>query len=532
MKNYYSLKKNLTLNFFILFFCFIQSNIFSQTYNYTTYNNTNSGIGFNSVSDIEIENNGTLWLSSSYYNGASGISKFDGTNWTNYNTNNQQGTNSIHKIEFSTGTLQSWVSVHATTIVNFANGTQTTINSNHNRSTNILTIEIPINAINFQIDYYIEDPSVSVNMNFYNLSNNNIIHQEIFSETRNKEYDYVFFTNIGTNQVTDISIDNLNNKWIASSQNGLSKFDNYNWTNYNISNSSIPSNSINCIATDANNNIWIATNQGLTKFNGTTWITYNTSNSSLTTNQINSVAIDNSNVLWLTTGSPFSNSQLISFTNNIWTIYNYSGGIGRILKIDNNNTIYTNSYWGFSKFENLNWTHYRFDYTNSPTCLLSCQVEAIEKNLNGDIFAGLFSECASGGLQNFSSCTSFNSFLPPNFENITEIKRDNNNNIWVGSLNGGLLKMTPNNLGLEEVSSVKKLLIYPNPTKNTFTIKNIENDFSNFEYKIIDLTGRIIKNGKSKYNEQINIENLTSGNYIIQIETEDRKIATEKLIKN
>lgn len=532
MKNHYSLKKNLTLNFFILFFCFIQSNIFSQTYNYTTYNNTNSGIGFNSVSDIEIDNNGSLWLSSWYNNGGSGISKFDGTSWTNYNTNNQQGTNSIHKIEFSTGTLQGWVSVFATTIVNFANGTQTTINSNHNYSTNILTIEIPINAINFQIDYYIEDPSVSVNMNFYNLSNNNIIHQEIFSGTMNKEYDYVFFTNIGTNQVTDISIDNLNNKWIASSQNGLSKFDNYNWTNFNTSNSSIPSNSINCIATDANNNVWIATNQGLTKFNGTTWITYNTSNSSLTTNQINSVAIDNSNVLWLTTGSPFSNSQLISFTNNIWTIYNYSGGIGRILKIDNNNTIYTNSYWGFSKFENLNWTHYRFDYTNSPTCLLSCQVEAIEKNLNGDIFAGLFSECTSGGLQNFSSCTSFNSFLPPNFENITEIKRDNNNNIWVGSLNGGLLKMTPNNLGLEEVSSVKKLLIYPNPTKNTFTIKNIENDFSNFEYKIIDLTGRIIKNGKSKFNEQINIENLTSGNYIIQIETEDRKIATEKLIKN
>ena len=92
--------------------------------------------------------------------------------------------------------------------------------------------------------------------------------------------------------------------------------------------------------------------------------------------------------------------------------------------------------------------------------------------------------------------------------------------------------MSLNNLGLEEVSSVKKLLIYPNPTKSTFTINNIENAFSNFEYKIIDLTGRFIKNGKSKFSEQVNIESLTSGNYIIQIETENGEKFTEKLIKN
>lgn len=527
MKNYYSLKKNLTLNFFILFFCFIQSNIFSQTYNYTTYNNTNSGIGFNSVSDIEIENNGTLWLSSSYNNGGSGISKFDGTNWTNYNTNNQQGTNSIHKIEFSTGTLQSWVSVHATTIVNFANGTQTTINSNHNRSTNILTIEIPINAINFQIDYYIEDPSVSVNMNFYNLSNNNIIHQEIFSKTRDKEYDYVFFTNIGTNQVTDISIDNLNNKWIASSQNGLSKFDNYNWTNYNISNSSIPSNSINCIATDANNNVWIATNQGLTKFNGTTWITYNTSNSGISTNSINSVMVDDLNNIWLN-----SSNKLIKFDGSTWSIYtdNTSLHLRSILKIKNN-IVYLNGANGLIKFENNLFNH--FSYFNNSLCLIDCQIEDIDFDNQNNLWVGYFQECSNAGLQNFTNCTSYfstNSGLPEN--NIFSLKIDNSNNIWIGTYSSGLVKMSLNNLGLEEVSSVKKLLIYPNPSKNTFTINNIENAFSDFEYKIIDLAGRIIKNGKSKFNEQINIENLTSGNYIIQIETEDRKIATEKLIKN
>ena len=524
MKNHYSLKKNLKLNFFILFFCFIQSNIFSQTYNYTTYNNSNSGIGFNSVSDIEIDNNGSIWLSS---NGGNGVAKLDGTNWTNYNTNNQQGTNSIHKIEFSSGTLQSWVSVFATTIVNFTNGTQTIINSNHNYSTNILTIEVPINAINFQIDYYIEDPSVSVNMKFYNLSNNNIIHQEIFSGTMNKEYDYVFFTNIGTNQVTDISIDNLNNKWIASSQNGLSKFDNYNWTNFNTSNSSIPSNSLNCIATDANNNVWIATNQGLTKFNGTTWITYNTSNSGISSNSINSVMVDELNNIWLNTSN-----KLIKFNGSTWSIYtdNTSLYFWNILKIKNN-IVYLNGGGGLIKFENNLFNH--FSYFNNSPFIIDCVIGDIDFDSQNNLWVGYIQECSNGGLQNFNTGTNYfsiNSGLPEN--NISSMKIDNSNNIWIGTYSSGLVKMSLNNLGLEEVSPVKKLLIYPNPTKNTITINNIENSFSNFGYKIFDLTGRIIKNGKTNLNEQINIENLINGNYIIQIETEYGKITTEKLIKN
>lgn len=531
MKNYYilkkiTLKKNLKLNF-IIFFCIIQGNIFSQTYNFTSYNISNSGIGFNSVSDIEIDKNGSLWLSSWYNIGSNGVTKFDGKNWTNFNTNDKQGTNSIHKIEFSTGTLQSWVSVFATTIVNFANGTQTTIKSNHNYSTNFLTIEIPINAINFQIDYYIEDPKVSVNLNFFNLSNNEVIHKEIFSGTMNKEYDYVFFTNIGTNQVTDISIDNLNNKWIASYQNGLFKFDNFNWTNYNTSNSSIPSNSINCLATDNNNNVWIATNQGLTKFNGTTWITYNTSNSGISSNSINSVMVDELNNIWLNTSN-----KLIKFNGSTWSIYadNTSLYFRSILKIKNN-IVYLNGGGGLIKFENNLFN--LFSYFNDSPCIIDCVIEDIDFDSQNNLWVGYIQECSKGGLQNFNNCTNYfstNSGLPEN--NIQSIKIDNSNNIWIGTYSSGLVKMSLNNLGLEEVSSVKKLLIYPNPTRNTFTINSNENGLDNFEYKIIDLTGRIIKNGKSKFNEQINIQNLINGNYVIQIETENGKIITEKLVKN
>ena len=82
------------------------------------------------------------------------------------------------------------------------------------------------------------------------------------------------------------------------------------------------------------------------------------------------------------------------------------------------------------------------------------------------------------------------------------------------------------------LESEKTIKVYPNPTNNFVTIQNEENVTENFEYKIVDLTSRVVKNGNSKFNEQINIESLKSGNYIIQIETETGEKISEKLVKN
>ncbi len=86
-------------------------------------------------------------------------------------------------------------------------------------------------------------------------------------------------------------------------------------------------------------------------------------------------------------------------------------------------------------------------------------------------------------------------------------------------------------LNLSNIQELENLKIYPNPTNNNITIQNKEKSSENFEYKIIDLTGRIVKSGNSKFNEQISIESLTSGNYIIQIEIENSQKLTKKLIK-
>jgi hypothetical protein len=82
-----------------------------------------------------------------------------------------------------------------------------------------------------------------------------------------------------------------------------------------------------------------------------------------------------------------------------------------------------------------------------------------------------------------------------------------------------------------DVSQIE-IKISPNPIIKEFTVYGDKKAGNNFVYKIVDLTGRTVKNGDSKFNEQINVESLTSGNYIIQIETENGKKFAEKLVKN
>ncbi len=73
--------------------------------------------------------------------------------------------------------------------------------------------------------------------------------------------------------------------------------------------------------------------------------------------------------------------------------------------------------------------------------------------------------------------------------------------------------------------------IAPNPSKNFITIQNKANADGNFEYQIIDITGRIITKGKSVFNENINTESLSNGNYIIKISNENNEVAFKKFIK-
>lgn len=85
-------------------------------------------------------------------------------------------------------------------------------------------------------------------------------------------------------------------------------------------------------------------------------------------------------------------------------------------------------------------------------------------------------------------------------------------------------------LGLDILEKDEKIIIYPNPSSDSFIISGSGN--ANFEFKIFDLVGKIVKIGKTIAFEKIDIENLENGNYIIQIKDEKGSILNRRLLKN
>ncbi|WP_298424214.1 T9SS type A sorting domain-containing protein [uncultured Kordia sp.] len=86
---------------------------------------------------------------------------------------------------------------------------------------------------------------------------------------------------------------------------------------------------------------------------------------------------------------------------------------------------------------------------------------------------------------------------------------------YLAKFNGATL------LGLNDLNNeFSTLTISPNPSKDYVTVKHSQHTFTNFNYEIVDLVGRITQKGTSKFNEKINIDNLPSGTYIFHLQSE------------
>jgi PKD repeat protein len=79
-----------------------------------------------------------------------------------------------------------------------------------------------------------------------------------------------------------------------------------------------------------------------------------------------------------------------------------------------------------------------------------------------------------------------------------------------------------NNIQTTELSSIQ---LYPNPTNSSLSILGINTDFS---YKILDIQGKLLKQGAN--DKQIDIENLPAGTYVIGIST-DNEVKQLRFVK-
>lgn len=132
---------------------------------------------------------------------------------------------------------------------------------------------------------------------------------------------------------------------------------------FNKSNSGLPSNRVNAIATDGQGNVWFGTEQGLARFNGIDWTTYTISNSPLADPRVTQLDIDPNGALWLC-GSG-SNTQVVRVENGNWSTLNVGLPSIRSIACLMNGHVLVGTYSnGLAEYDGSTWIYY--DTQNSP----------------------------------------------------------------------------------------------------------------------------------------------------------------------
>ncbi len=286
---------------------------------------------------------------------------------------------------------------------------------------------------------------------------------------------------IQSSLLTSIVSDNQNVKWIGTSNLGLISFNEKEFLNFNINNSDIPSNQINTLNVGNDNRIWVGTNNGLGIFDGDSWQIYNTGNSALPNNSINDIQFDLTGNAWIGTNNGFAkydgvNWQKFNHTSQFFTYLWVTS-----LQFDGSNNLWIGSNnFGILKFDGSTFTEYEATQYNFLTNRISSialdntdriwfgqlQNNGIRGGVSmydGSAFSNFYFGtinnkmnniyttagnkwfCTSEGLTKFDNNNStiffstLNSFLSN--DNITDVVKDLNGNIWITTFGGGLNKL-------------------------------------------------------------------------------------------
>jgi hypothetical protein len=179
------------------------------------------------------------------------------------------------------------------------------------------------------------------------------------------KYRDIYNLNSSGDQITVMEIDTKGNIWFNLVNNqggaGLGKFTGNEWINFSTGDLvKYLSPTVNTIAFDLKDSVWVGTDKGLAQFDGvstTGWKFYNKSNSAIPDNKITAITVDIDNIKWI----GCSNGILASFDGNAWNIYSeYEGLVNSIkdLETDQQGNIWVarDGWPGLLKFTNGEFT--------------------------------------------------------------------------------------------------------------------------------------------------------------------------------
>ena len=330
---------------------------------------------------------------------------------------------------------------------------------------------------------------------------------------------------IPDNQIRAISFDSENNIWIGTFLEGFMRFDGGNWTFFNTNNSNLPENQITDITFDENENVWIATTGGLAKLDNTGNISV--FNGNIMPNvwllNVSAIALDAQNLLWV---APV-NSGLLSLNveNNEFISYQISNSNvpdNTIIDIaiDNNNKKWlTTSADGIGNFDDIVFTNFDANATNlNSNSTTKIAVNQQNLVLVGTTNAGL--NIFNKNANTWQQLTSENSDLPDN--HILSLAFENDSTAYIGTATGGFCELTldlttPINDNISQSHTLQnKLNTFPNPTKNSIHISDIE-QFPKAVF-LYDNKGKlfVLENFEASW-PQLDVSHLETGIYFLHI---------------
>jgi len=286
----------------VISFLFINCSKTNNTPEWIIYNTENSDLPGNGLNCIAIEENGTKWIGTRY----GGLAKLYNNEWTVYNTTNSE----LNEDFISDITIDNYNRKWIITVDNSGYGELICI------SGNIWTNYNDIYNLNF---FCMRSVAIDIDNSIWILTKfDGIFHIDGENVTIYNDDDL----GITVNYYFCITIDSNGIKWIGTSS-GLVKYDNSDWTIFNIENSDIPDNKVSNILIDNFETRWLSCN-GLTAYNGLSWINYTPENSGLPEMFVNTICIDNYGNKWIGTDDFIDydyHGGLIKYDGSTWTAY-------------------------------------------------------------------------------------------------------------------------------------------------------------------------------------------------------------------
>jgi ligand-binding sensor domain-containing protein len=225
--------------------------------NWQVWDATNSNLPSSSINDVLVDRGGLVWAST-----AAGLAKYDGTSWQSYTRANSP--------------LPS------------------------NRPWGL--------AVDRQGNLWI---GLATDLNSSN-SNLNYVPGGL-AKYDGKAFELFTTQNSGLpiDNVFGVAIDEKDVVWLATGspdgpayqdQGGLVRFDGNTWQTFDIANSLLPNNYVQCVTADKHGSIWVGTYQGLAKYDGSQWQVWHHNDSGLSDEVIWKILVDRRGNTWIGTG--------------------------------------------------------------------------------------------------------------------------------------------------------------------------------------------------------------------------------------